>query len=287
VAATERGLAAAVELARALGLRVDDPAVVRDVTNLLVHLRPSPVVARVSRTFTALRGRDWLEALVELHGWLAGAGAPVTAPADELPPGPHERDGFLITFWRWYEHDPDRDRVIADAAGALRVVHEALASFPGVLPHYTRADELGALLDRLDAAGEDVALLRRGLTEVLAAPFAGQPVHGDAHLGNVLSTPDGVLWTDFETACRAPPEYDLAASLWMDISLPERAGVGAAMVAAYGDYDADMLERMLPAYGIFNAAWTVELVRNIRTEHGIAVRDRRLDWWRERYAREM
>jgi thiamine kinase-like enzyme len=68
---------------------------------------------------------------------------------------------------------------------------------------------------------------------------AGQPLHGDAHLFNVLGTPRGPLWHDFETACHGPRKYDLAA-------LAEHAPLDA-----YGAYDRDLLEQMRPFY----AAW--------------------------------
>jgi Ser/Thr protein kinase RdoA (MazF antagonist) len=37
-----------------------------------------------------------------------------------------------------------------------------------------------------------------------------QAVHGDAHLGNVLGTARGALWTDWEDAFVGPIEHDLA-----------------------------------------------------------------------------
>lgn len=43
-------------VARTLGLRATDPVVLRDVSNLLVHLRPTPVVARVATSTATTRG---------------------------------------------------------------------------------------------------------------------------------------------------------------------------------------------------------------------------------------
>jgi thiamine kinase-like enzyme len=45
------------------------------------------------------------------------------------------------------------------------------------------------------------------------APSPGdeQPLHGDAHPGNLLAGPAGWLWCDFEDTCRGPLEWDLAA----------------------------------------------------------------------------
>ena len=35
-------------------------------------------------------------------------------------------------------------------------------------------------------------------------------LHGEPHPGNLLSTPDGLLFIDFETCCRGPIEFDVA-----------------------------------------------------------------------------
>jgi aminoglycoside phosphotransferase (APT) family kinase protein len=37
-----------------------------------------------------------------------------------------------------------------------------------------------------------------------------QPLHGDAHPGNLLMTPRGPVWNDFEDTWRGPVEWDLA-----------------------------------------------------------------------------
>jgi hypothetical protein len=39
---------------------------------------------------------------------------------------------------------------------------------------------------------------------------AEQLLHGEPHPGNVLATPDGLVFIDLETCCRGPVEFDLA-----------------------------------------------------------------------------
>jgi thiamine kinase-like enzyme len=39
---------------------------------------------------------------------------------------------------------------------------------------------------------------------------ADQLLHGEPHPGNLLSTSAGLLFTDFETCCRGPIEFDVA-----------------------------------------------------------------------------
>ena len=73
---------------RAHGLPTSDPVVLRDLTNLIVHLRPAPVVARVQLTLGALRGLAWARAEIDAAHFLAAAGAPVAPPARDVDPGP-------------------------------------------------------------------------------------------------------------------------------------------------------------------------------------------------------
>ncbi len=42
-------------------------------------------------------------------------------------------------------------------------------------------------------------------------PGEVQPLHGDAHPGNLIAGPDGFVWADFEESCRGPVSWDLAS----------------------------------------------------------------------------
>lgn len=95
---------------------------------------------------------------------------------------------------------------------------------PGVLPLGSYPGELAALgtavidlrwLERMDLAGDllgaaGLARLRASaerLAPFLEAPGGEvQPVHGDAHPGNLVATRDGLVWIDFEEVCRGPVE---------------------------------------------------------------------------------
>lgn len=255
---THRALRAVVAAAAERELPVDRLRVVRDATNVLVHLEPAPVVARVPITLARLRSRAWFEQEVALARFLEAAGAPVAPPSSDVDPGPDERDGLLVTFWRFVDHDPARFE--ADLAGrSLRELHAALADYHGPLPAFDRLDEVGRLLDTLRpselASEHDLATLR-GVQARLAPPVADRwrPLHGDSHLNNILWSPAGPLWTDLENACRGPVEYDLACLLWRDA--PGTAGA----VAAYGDYDPELVSHLEPYLALFLAAWTIAVV---------------------------
>jgi hypothetical protein len=80
----------------------------KDTNHTIVHLWPSPIVAKVS-TKKIFRSRSSsLEKEVCVAGLLASLGAPVVQPAKSLPPGSHYVDGVELTFWDYYKADEVR-----------------------------------------------------------------------------------------------------------------------------------------------------------------------------------
>jgi hypothetical protein len=131
-----RAVEAVVAHARENGLRVEEPTVLNDLFSLMVHLKPAPVVARVATCMPKLRTpiEGWLEREIAVTTYLAEQGAPVVGPSQELPPGPHERDGFPISFWTYVEPDLDRTPTTDDCSAMLVDLHTTLRAYPGELP---------------------------------------------------------------------------------------------------------------------------------------------------------
>ncbi|MGI9110684.1 MAG: phosphotransferase family protein [Gaiellaceae bacterium] len=147
-------------------------------------------------------------------------------------------------------------------------------------------EELTALLGglRLEPAERDV--LERGLdaaaTVVESTDAPLQPVHGDAHLGNVLRTTAGPVWSDFENVCLGPRELDLAAltirALHGGAEL-RRLPASDEAVAAYGDHDPELVQRLIPVHAVFLAIWTCALAE--RSPAARPVARERIGWVRE------
>lgn len=230
---SETAVSAALTVAREQGLRCDDPVVLRDAWHVLVHLRPSPVVARVSSSIPYPVGPDpdGIARELAIATYCANAGCAVVPPAAEVEPVPYHRGGHVLTFWRYVEPYDDPD---PRAAGrALREIHDALTDYDSGLPAFGHPGETVAMLDALPPS-DDVELLRAIASR--RPDVDGQALHGDAQLFNCLGSPGGPLWLDFETACRGPREYDLAA-----------LGPGPAL-DAYGSHDAALVEAMFLLY---------------------------------------
>lgn len=224
---SRRAVAAAVAVARAHGLGVTEPAVLADLFSVMVHLRPAPVVARVPTWVTRPRapGAGWLDRELAVTTFLSGQGLPVVAPSRELPPGPHRHDGFTISFWTYLRPDPDRAPTAADCSAMLVDLHATLRSYPGELPALGTAVIDLRWLERVDLAGDllgAAGLARLRASAERMAPFLEapggevQPVHGDAHPGNLVATREGLVWIDFEEVCRGPVEWDLATMMDAD-----------------------------------------------------------------------
>ena len=258
----DRGaLSAAVAVAEAHGLSVADPVVLREGLNVLVHLRPAPVVARVAGTIARVRpGTTWQRRELAIAGHLSRAGAPVVAPSEELEPGPFEHEGRVLSFWSYVDVvEAPADPVAAGEA--LHACHAALGSFDGSLPVLSGVTEAEALLMWLAAEEALDPITATQLLEriedlhatlgSLRSPI--RPLHGDAHLNNVLNGPDGPLWNDWEDTCLGPLGWDAACLHLTRTGGGERAE--AALAASGIDLDPAELALWIEARSLQLAVW--------------------------------
>lgn len=261
-----RAVEAASAIAAAQGLRVIDAVPVGTGSNVIVHLRPAPVVARVM-TGTVVLHRDpraWLKRELDVGRFLAGR-APVVAPTEEADPGPYERDGLWLSLW---EHVDVRATPLAAAAvgRALRDLHDALAQYPGALPPRSAVlEEIDWLLRALGQDGSDLAAERDRLADFINdqrdAPDQ-RPLHGDASFSNLLATADGPRWNDFEDVCVGPVEWDVAGVV-ADARERHGSAFAAEVLAAYGNgCDPDVLARVDAVHALYGTLWRRYAIRS-------------------------
>lgn len=130
---TRDGLASITRLGRRLGLPTGDLRVLSARGNLLVHLAPAPVLARVV-TLTAAARSDpaaWVAREIGVSAWAADRGGPVAPPTALVDPGPHDADGLVVGLLEFRASTPGRTegRELGEALAAL---HAATAGYPGV-----------------------------------------------------------------------------------------------------------------------------------------------------------
>jgi hypothetical protein len=253
----------------------DEAARIAAGSNVLVHLAPAPVVARVM-TGTAVLHADvegWLTREVAVGVYLAGRTGLIVPPTDLMPPGPHERDGMWMTMWAYVPHDAQASPPQPRELGAsLRELHAALAGFPGDLePVSGIRDWLARLLDGLPPSPElnrdDVDWLRAELGAltplVFESPLPAQPLHGDVSIGNVLRTRGGLAWNDFEDVCAGPVAWDVAGLVASARVRGHDERYADGLLAGYGRLDAgaEGLQPFLDAHALYDVVWQAHEAR--------------------------
>lgn len=212
-----RASEAAARIAALHDVEAREPALLKDSNNTIIHLAPSPVVAKVSTS--ALRRQTVSnpehELRVALH--LAGAGASIVPPSAEIPPAVYRHEDLEITFW---QHCPGEVREEIDRpelVAALEQFHDALADYRGALKPFTENYEACRLLLDTDRLSPELStaerLFLRQVYERLRAELETfdcerVPVHTEVHGGNVIWAETGPLLIDFESCCRGPRELD-------------------------------------------------------------------------------
>ncbi|WP_432743504.1 aminoglycoside phosphotransferase family protein [Streptomyces sp. JH002] len=210
---TTRAVAAATSIAASLGLAADDALVLHDSNKLTLRLLPCDVLARVAPVTQQVARFE-----IDLAQRLAAADCPVATLDPRVEPRAYERDGFVVTFWTYYEPVSSQEPSPADYADALQRLHTGMRPLDVPAPHFTErvAYALGLLADRerTPALGDPDRELLVGTLGSLPRVIgerggAEQLLHGEPHPGNLLSTGRGLLFIDLETCCRGPVEFDL------------------------------------------------------------------------------
>lgn len=277
---------AATETVLAHGITPDRCDVLQDANTLVLRLTET-LVARVVQDVDGPRqGTEWFarENAIALH--LTQRGAPIIPLHPDLPPGPHEHLGYPINFWLYVtavEAAPDP----AETGRALGRCHELLRSFEPPLPKLAILTESLALLETLKERAlfpqRTLDLLRYHITHSLAVleQFPLQPLHGDAHLGNVMNTTSGLLWTDWEDAFSGPVEWDVASVIWNARILEEDHKTVNSILEGYGEAGGQINEQALHQCLIARAAvvsaWYPILYPNPNEERRAKLQ-RRLNW---------
>jgi hypothetical protein len=287
-------LAAAQAVAREHGVACDEAVRIAAGSNVLVHLKPAPVVARVM-TGTAVLHDDaeqWLAREVAVAAFVAERTDLVVPPSDILPPGPHVQDGLWMTLWKFVPHDaqapPPEPR---ELGRSLRGLHAALADFPGDLAPLSEVrDWLERLLAELRPSPpltqRDIDWLRFELDALTPAVFesslSAQALHGDASMSNLLRTDSGLVWNDLEDVCAGPVAWDISGLVSSARARGHSAKFIEELLAAYGEPGVEGLETFFEAHALYEVVWQAfEARRRPRAMKRAAAS---LAQWRERRA---
>ncbi len=277
---------AATETAIAHGVMPDRCEILQDGHTLVLRLSETLVARIVTDNEGVRKGGEWFAREIAVAEYLARRGAPVIPVHPELPPGPHEHLGYTLNFWKYVT--VAEDDASADEIGkTLFECHELLRSFDKPLPELAILTETMDLLEILKRDGlfpeKTIRLLEERLSSSMEAlsKFPFQPLHGDAHLGNLMNTTEGALWTDWEDTFSGPVEWDLASAVWNARILDEDHETADTILGAYreagGVIDPIALQQSFIARAAVMSAWYPVLYPDPSPERRAKLQ-RRLDW---------
>jgi len=287
-------LAAAQAVARAHGVACDEAVRIAAGSNVLVHLKPAPVVARVMTATAVLHddAEQWLAREVAVGAFVAERSDVAVSPSDILPPGPHEQDGLWMTLWKFVPHDPQALPPEPRELGrSLRRLHAVLADFPGHLPPLSETrDWLKRLLSELHPSPwlprQDIDGLRSELDALTPAVFESslpaQALHGDTSMGNLLRTESGPVWIDLEDVCAGPVAWDVAGLVTSARADGQSETFIEELLAAYGEPGVEDLEAFFEAHALYEIVWQAYAAR--RRPQAMERAAASLALWRERGA---
>jgi aminoglycoside phosphotransferase (APT) family kinase protein len=213
---SERNTREALELAcRAVGLHAEGARLMRLGENAIYALADEPIVVRIARSPDAL---DDVRKEMRVARWLAANEFPAARLAtqngdDALVVA----DRHPVTFWDLIpEHADPADFV--DLAHLLKRLHNLAPDDAVQLPAFDPFSRVAARLANAPAVADrdDIAYLTARYERLQAAflevsyAFPPGPVHGDAHVANLIRHQGGrVLMLDFEAFAYGPREWDL------------------------------------------------------------------------------
>lgn len=278
----ELPIRAATEIVAAHGITPDRCDVLQDGSTLVLRLTETLVARVVQDRDGPRQGTEWFARENAIAQHLTQQGAPVIPLHPDLPPGPHEHGGYPMNFWEFVtrvEAEPEPHEI----GRTLRQCHAILRSFPGALPALGILTETLAILEDRELFPEPTQrmLQDRLITSMEAlTPLPAQPLHGDAHMGNLMNTTRGLLWTDWEDAFSGPVEWDVASLIWNAQILDEDHATVRAILDAYGPVDESALRQSLVARAAVMTAWYPILYPNPDAERQAKL-NRRIEWLEE------
>ncbi|GIJ19809.1 phosphotransferase [Micromonospora lutea] len=223
------------QIAAHLAVPAGDARLLQLTNNAVFALPEAQLVIRIARTH---RLHDRVAKVIELARWFAL----INAPTIRLAPAASEPlvvGDLLASVWTYIPPTPPAPTV-NELGQVLREFHAHGTPPLPLAPWDPVGDARRRIADAEGLAENDRDYLLDWCNRLeprvsdLRQRAAGGLVHGDAHVGNLLRDPSGlVVLCDFDATCVGPWQVDLAA-----VAVGEArfggSGLHAALAAAYG-----------------------------------------------------
>ncbi|MHA0858471.1 phosphotransferase [Paenibacillus sp. CMAA1364] len=204
---------------KTIGLAEITPIVLSNGGNLIIHLAPHPIVARLANVISQEEAdlaykRLYRELKVARH--LQIKNVPVLLPTGLVDAGPYDVDGTWMTLWNYVPPTQLQGPSPNEAVGLVSSLSVAMKDFFDELPVlgvWERTSQSAARLmkssdQRIQAL---LKLFHKVDKQMRLETSLLIPCHGDAHARNLVPSSEGWIWTDFEDVSLMPAYWDLAS----------------------------------------------------------------------------
>ncbi|MGL5827717.1 MAG: phosphotransferase family protein [Nocardioides sp.] len=201
------------QAASQVGIAADYAELIRVGENALFKLsrQPEYMVGRVARTVDYLPDA---EKEVAVAAWLAAESFPA-ARLSHHQPQPVVAAGHPVTFWRWIDGEPGTTAEAGRLGWLLQALHALTPPADLALPRLDPFERVERRIATAQISDTDKAYLADRCHH-LRAGWAGLsflmkpgPIHGDAHIKNLMLADGRIVLIDFERFAWGQPEWDL------------------------------------------------------------------------------
>ncbi|WP_195575570.1 phosphotransferase [Paenibacillus sp. 1001270B_150601_E10] len=202
-----------------IGLSEITPQVLGNGGNLIIHLAPYPIVARLANIVSKDEaGQAYKRLHRELHvaRHLHFKNVPVLLPTELTDAGPYIVDGTWMTLWTYVPPVQLQRPTPGEAVKLVDDLSKAMKDFVGELPALGVWERTAQSAERLMRSSDKrihslLTLFHKVDKQMRLETRFLIPCHGDAHARNLVPSSAGWLWTDFEDVSLMPLYWDQAS----------------------------------------------------------------------------
>ncbi|SDC26521.1 Phosphotransferase enzyme family protein [Paenibacillus sp. UNCCL117] len=206
-------------IAEKTGLTEITPIELSKGGNLIIHLAPHPIVARIA-TVSSKEDSEYaykvLDRELRVARHLQSKSIPALSPSELIDAGPYDAGGAWMTLWRYVPPTQLQPPSPSEAVELVNRLSIAMKDFSGDLPVLGVWKRACQSANKLRSSSDQriqtlLSVFQRVNERMCNESNVLIPCHGDAHARNLLPSPEGWIWSDFEDVSLMPAYWDLAS----------------------------------------------------------------------------
>lgn len=204
---------------KTFGLEEITPVILSNGGNLIIHLAPYPIVARLANVIAQEEANIVYKRLnreLKVAHYLQIKNVPVMLPTELIDAGPHNVNETWMTLWNYVPPIELQRPSPSESVELVNNLSIAMKDFSEELPVLGVWERTRRSAERLMKNSDPriqslLEMFHEVDKKMVLETSVFIPSHGDAHAGNLLPSAEGWIWMDFEDVSLMPAYWDLAS----------------------------------------------------------------------------